>query len=237
LYVEPINLVENLSQIANIHSPSHTNQPYRQVVFCDFDGTITVEETFVAMLKKYTPELFAQLIPEIYALRLSLADGVRQLLSSIPSRCYPHILEDIRHQPLRPGFVELLDFLESVEIPLVVVSGGLRGMVEAALGSWQERVAGIYAAEVDTSEEFLQVYSTVESDTELVAKPQVMEQYNAKEKIAIGDSITDLQMAMAADLVFARDRLAQYLQERDKFYIEWQDFFDVRDTLATRSSS
>lgn len=206
------------------------------MVFCDFDGTITVEETFVAMLKKYTPERFAEVMPEIYALRLSLADGVRQLLNSIPSRCYQDILEDIRHQPLRSGFVALLDFLEAAEIPLVVVSGGLRGMVEVALGSWQERVAGIYAAEVDTSEEFLQVYSSVESDTELVAKPQVMRQYDAKEKIAIGDSITDLQMAMAADVVFARDRLAQYLQERGKFYIEWQDFFDVRDTLATRHS-
>lgn len=186
------------------------------------------------MLKKYTPELFAKLMPEIYALRVSLADGVRQLLNSIPSRCYPNILEDIRHQPLRPGLVELLDFLDTAEIPLVVVSGGLRGMVEAALGSCQERVAGIYAAEVDTSGEFLQIYSHVESDTELVSKPQVMARYNAGENIAIGDSVTDLQMAMAADLVFARDRLAQYLQQRDKFYLEWQDFFDIRDTLAKR---
>ncbi|HEY9802138.1 MAG TPA: hypothetical protein V6D25_17385 [Leptolyngbyaceae cyanobacterium] len=43
----------------------------KRIVFCDFDGTITVEETFVAVLKKFAPELSAQLLPEMYAKRLT----------------------------------------------------------------------------------------------------------------------------------------------------------------------
>ena len=38
-------------------------------------------------------------------------------------------------------------------------------------------------------------------------------------------------MAMAADLVFARDRLATYLDQQGKAYIAWNDFFDIRDYL------
>ncbi len=60
-----------------------------------------------------------------------------------------------------------------------------------------------------------------------------MDLYSADEKIAIGDSVTDLNMALSAPIVFARDRLANYLDEQGKSYILWQDFFEVRDYLAT----
>lgn len=68
--------------------------------------------------------------------------------------------------------------------------------------------------------------------TELMAKAQVMSKYPAYEKIAIGDSITDLNMALRASIVFARDRLAEYLDEQHKTYIPWNNFLDVRDYLA-----
>ncbi|MFB2773464.1 HAD-IB family phosphatase [Pelatocladus sp. BLCC-F211] len=204
----------------------------KRIVFCDFDGTITVSETFVAVLKHFSPQLSAQLIPEMYAQRLTLREGVKQILESIPSSRYPEILEFTRKQPIRSGFTELLDFLDTQEVPLVVISGGLRGMVEVVLDELLPRIHAIHAVDIDTATEYLQVNSEFEGGTELVAKVQVMEKYPADEKIAIGDSITDLNMALATPIVFARDRLAYYLEENQKPYILWQDFFEVRDKLA-----
>ncbi|MER3494373.1 MAG: 2-hydroxy-3-keto-5-methylthiopentenyl-1-phosphate phosphatase [Mastigocladus sp. ERB_26_2] len=204
----------------------------KRIIFCDFDGTITVSETFVAVLKHFAPQLSAQLIPEMYARRLTLRVGVRRILESIPSACYPEILEFTRKEPIRPGFTELLDFLEVKKVPLVVVSGGLRGMVEVVLGELVPRIHAIHAVDVNIKGEYLQVNSEFEGGTELVAKVQVMEKYPADEKIAIGDSLTDLNMALATPIVFARDRLAYYLEENQKPYIPWQDFLEVRDYIA-----
>jgi 2-hydroxy-3-keto-5-methylthiopentenyl-1-phosphate phosphatase len=135
----------------------------------------------------------------------------------------------------------LLDFLDTQGVPFVVVSGGLRGMVETALSqastgkqSLLGRVAAIYAVDVDTTGEFLSVQSDFEGDTELVSKVQVMAQYPADEQVAIGDSVTDLNMALTAPVVFARDRLIQYLDKQNKPYIPWNDFFDVRAQLSQR---
>lgn len=210
----------------------------KRVVFCDFDGTITAVETFVGMLKELTPELCSQLMPEMYARRLTLQEGVRQLVESIPSARYPEIIEYSKTKPIRPGLTELVDFLETQSVPFVVVSGGLRCMVETVLGqvntkgkSLLERVEEIYAVDVNTSGEFLEVISEFEGDSELVAKVQVMALHRAEEQIAIGDSVTDLNMALAAPIVFARDRLSQYLDEENKSYTPWQDFFDVREQL------
>ena len=213
-------------------SPTPNNQ--KRVVFCDFDGTITVEETFVAMLKHFAPELSSQLMPEIYARRLSLRSGVRQLLESIPSECYGEIVEFSRGKLMRPGLVELLDFLDEQKVDFAIVSGGLRVMVETVMGDLVNRASVIYAVDVDASGPRLQVNSEFEGDTELVSKVRVMGQHPAEEQVAIGDSLTDFNMALQASSVFARDRLAEYLDEQQKPYTKWDNFFDVLESLSQK---
>lgn len=203
----------------------------KSVVFCDFDGTITAQETFVAILKEFAPELAGELIPQMYALKLTLRDGVRRILESIPSPRLPEIIEFTRSQPMREGLPELLDFLGFLNVPFVVVSGGLREIVEVVLGDLGQRVQAIHAIDIDTSGSYFRVVSPYEGESELVDKVKVMELYPADMKIAIGDSVTDLNMALTAPVVFARDRLAKYLDERNKAYVPWNDFFDVRDNL------
>lgn len=204
----------------------------KRLICCDFDGTITVRETFVAMLERFSPEKAAQIIPELYAQRMTLRDGVRQMIEAIPSDKYPEIIESAKMEAIRPGLVELLDFLDSQNVPFVVVSGGVRGMVETTLGTLIDRVKGIHAVDIDTRGEFLRPYSEFEGSTEMVEKVKVVSLYQIENWVAIGDSVTDLNMAMAAPLVFARSRLCQYLDDRHKSYIPYNDFFDVRDRLA-----
>lgn len=209
----------------------------RTVVFCDFDGTITAVETFVGMLKEFAPALSAELMPLMYARKLTLRQGVRQILESIPSERYPEIIAYAANKPIRPGLTELLDFLNHRGVPFVVISGGLRDMVEAVLEGTQngspliDKIASIFALDIDPTGKYLQVRSDFEEDTELVAKVKVMEQYPASHTIAIGDSLTDINMALKADVVFARDRLINYMEAENKPYLPWDDFFDVLDAL------
>ena len=155
------------------------------------------------------------------------------MLESIPSKYYPDIIAYAQAQPIRPGLPEFIRFLRSQNIPFVVVSGGLRGMVETVLkreGLFSQ-VEAIYAPDVQTDQLFLKVDSPLEGGTELLSKVQVMNLYPARQTLAIGDSITDLNMCLSADLVFARDRLREYLEAENKAYIPWQDFFEIQAYL------
>lgn len=209
---------------------------FQRVVFCDFDGTITAIETFARMLKEFAPELAAELMPKMYARQLTLREGVRQILESIPSTRYSDILAYVQDKPIRSGLNELLDFLDVQNVPFVVVSGGLRDMVETVLkrDGLLDKVSAIFALDVDTSYPNLKVHSDFEDGIEMVAKVKVMAQYSVDESIAIGDSITDINMASSADLVFARDRLIDYMQAKNKFYIPWHDFSDIQSYLFKR---
>ena len=203
-------------------------------IFCDFDGTIAEQDVFVQAVQQFAPELTAELLPELYALRITLKDGVRRLLESIPSSQYPAMIEYVKNQPMRSGFVELLDFLDIQQIPLIIISGGLVDIVKAVIGTeLTRRVAGIQAIEINCQSEYLQVNSAWEGETELIAKVKVIQHYQVDKPIVIGDSITDFNMAMYAPIVFARDRLATYLDEQHKPYLPWTDFFDIRDRLKS----
>lgn len=205
-----------------------------RVVFCDFDGTITTQDTFVGVVEKFAPEAAQKLLPAIFRREITLKAGIHQTLGSIPAIHYAEIIEFMSCQPIRPGLRDFIEFLNDVEVPFVVISGGLTGMVEAVLErqGLTENVTAIYAGAVDTTGQFLRAYSTIESDTEFVAKAMVMNQHPTQEKIAIGDSVTDINMSLAADLVFARDRLMQYLDTENKPYVPWQDFFEIKDYLT-----
>ena len=208
-----------------------SNKQQQTIIFCDFDGTITTEETAVAMMNQFAPERTAKILPEIFAQTISLKEGVPLIWESIASSQYEEMIEVSRTNKIRPGFVELLDFLDEQNIPLVVVSGGLRFMLTSILGDLCDRLEAIYAMDVDAHGEYLRVSSDFTGENELLDKVKVIQQYNPEVAIAIGDSVTDLNMALSADLVFARSRLINYLEARQKSFIAWDNFFDVRDYL------
>lgn len=210
-----------------------TDELHEKIVFCDFDGTITKEETFVAVLKQFSPKLAEEIIPQIYDMTITLREGVRKILEDIPSEKVPEIIEFIRGKEIRKGFEQFLDFLKIHQVPFVIISGGLLDIVLTVIGDRKAKVEAIYALEIDTSHEKIRIISPYEDDNELLSKPKVMALYQAKETVAIGDSITDLNMAMEADIVFARGRLAEYLQDRNKSYYEWNNFVDVMNHLRT----
>jgi 2-hydroxy-3-keto-5-methylthiopentenyl-1-phosphate phosphatase len=183
---------------------------FSRVVFCDFDGTITTKDTFVSVLEKFAPEAATQFLPAIFRREITLKDSIEKTLGSISAQDYQALIEFFADQPIRPGLEEFIEFLNNAAIPLVIISGGLTEMVKAVLECQRllNSITAIHAEEVRTTENFLQLYSLISSDMEFVAKVIVMEQYPAEKKVAIGDSVTDINMSLAADLVFARDRVA-----------------------------
>jgi 2-hydroxy-3-keto-5-methylthiopentenyl-1-phosphate phosphatase len=206
----------------------------KRIVFCDFDGTITTEDTFVNVCSHFAPEAVDRLLPSIFDGHMTLKDGIRQIVESIPSSMYPDMLDYVNNSTIRPGLDEFLDFLDEEEVPFVIISGGLKGLVTRQLGTLNKRISDIYAADVDINSEYIKVISKFDDGPELVNKTQVMQQYDYTEAVALGDGVTDHGMAMAASFVFARGQLARYLDKNNKSYERWSDFYDVKEALISR---
>ncbi|MBN6740473.1 HAD-IB family phosphatase [Acidithiobacillus sp. MC6.1] len=206
----------------------------QRAIFCDFDGTITEAEVFVALMRHFAPEAAARVLPEIYAQRLTLRDGLPQVLGTIPSRHWPELEDFVRDTALRPGLVGLLAHAKKAGIPFIVVTGGFTRMAEIVLAPYRQEIYAIHGLEVDGTGEWLRVFSPWQDDHELVAKAAVIAHYHPEDAVCIGDSITDLRVARQCPLVCARDRLAEYLREEGRTFLPFDDLRDVSAALAQR---
>ncbi len=205
---------------------------YSKIVFCDFDGTITSEDAFVHVCNHFAPKETEQFLSGIINGRITLKDGIKKIVESIPSYRYPEMLDYVNSSKIRPGLEELLDYLDKKSIPFVVISGGLKGLVERQLSGIIDRLEAVYAADVDTTGDCLKIISEFDDGPELVNKTQVMDLYSYENAVAIGDGITDQNMALASSMVFARKHLAQFLVKQKYPFHPWEDFSEIKKILS-----
>lgn len=203
-----------------------------RLIFCDFDGTILVEEIFRDLMRSYAPEISARVLPEILALRKSLRQGLSEILSTIPSQKWPEMESFVLdNSHLRAGFEEFLAALPGLGWELLVVTGGFTRMAELVLAPLRGQIRAIHGLEVDLSGPTLRVFSPWEDDEELVVKRAIYAQYQPAAAVCIGDSVTDLRLARECPRVFARNGLQDYLRAENRAFTPFDDFHDVLTAL------
>ena len=200
----------------------------KAIVFIDFDGTITMEDSLVGTLRLFAPAEEFKLYSEKLAKgELTLSQVVRHGFDGAPAAWLPGMLDYVKTIPLRPGFPEFLDEMDRRGIPVVVISGGMRQFVELRLAPYLSRFAGLHAVELETDGEVMHLNSPYDNGDELLAKTEVMKLYDYDYAIGIGDSFTDRNMAKAVDTVFARDILAKFLTKAGIPFLPYEDFHQV----------
>ena len=205
---------------------------YETIAFVYFDGTITMEDTLEGAIRLFaTPEEFHSVKGKLVRGEMTLSQVVRYAFDGAPSDRLAPMLDYVDQVALRPGFPEFLDEMAAREIPVVVISGGVRQFVERKLAPWRGRLLGLHAVDLDVSGPGMKLISPYDDGNELLKKTDVMALYDYRHAVGIGDSFTDMKMSLAVDAVFARDVLAKYLAKMGRPYLPYETFFDVNKAL------
>lgn len=212
----------------------------RQVIFCDFDGTVTEKDNIVAIMEEFASDGWQPIVDDILKEHISIREGVGKLFSQISSAKKEEIIEFVlTRSKIRDGFQEFIDFTNKENIPLYIVSGGIDFFVHPVLKD-KVNPEHIICNHSDFSKENIKITWPNKCD-ELChndcgcCKPSFIRKidkvYNDYQKIVIGDSITDLQASKLADVVFARDYLIEKCEENKIPFIPFETFFDVIHAL------
>ena len=205
------------------------------VVFCDFDGTITTEDLIVVVWRRFAAPGWEQEVEEILSQRKTLREGVAAVFSQIPTSRIGEIVQYVKEVvQFRPGLQEFMASCREQGLEFVVASGGVDFFVEPVLERYKPWISRIYSIPADLSGETISLMHPYGCQTCGLCKVRVMEEYPARFRILIGDSLTDLHGATEAELVFARDRLKLMLEELRRPYEPFDTFWDIQETLATK---
>lgn len=207
----------------------------KRVIFCDFDGTITVNDNIVAIMKHFQPPGVDELIRQVIDKEISIRDGVGRMFALLPTSMREEIVDyAIGNAKIRDGFRELVDYCARENIEFLVTSGGIDFFVYPLLSEFPIPKDHIYCNASDFSGSTIRIEWPHACGPECgndcgMCKTTIMRRYppSAYERILIGDSVTDFEGAKLADAVFARSHLVQLCEELGLNYSHFETFHDV----------
>ncbi|MBB6676554.1 2-hydroxy-3-keto-5-methylthiopentenyl-1-phosphate phosphatase [Cohnella lubricantis] len=205
------------------------------VLFCDFDGTITLSDNIVAVMKHFNPEGWVPIVEDIIALRKSVRQGVGEMFELLPSSMKEEITSYIlKTAGIRPGFQQLLDWCKTNGVEFFVTSGGIDFFVYPLLAPFGIPKDHIYCNGSDFSGERIRITWPHSCDEHCdndcgMCKTAVIRRFpqDRYTRILIGDSVTDFAGAKLVDLVFSRSHLTERCVELGLPHIPFETFHDV----------
>ena len=141
---------------------------------------------------------------------------------------------------LSPVFIEFYNKTKEKSIPWGVVSGGFRTGIVPFLEKHGIEDIDIYANDLIFNEDYLEIKFKDGEEQDCCdygpcgnCKIGLYERFKKKYDtvIFIGDGITDKPVANIADIVFAKDSLLDYVEEKRIDHIPWDDFNDINRIL------
>lgn len=202
------------------------------VIFCDFDGTITKKDNIVSIMKEFALPGWDAITDDILSQKIPIQQGVRELFSLVPSSLKKEIISFVlRDAEIREGFSDFVKFTREQNIPLYIVSGGIDFFVHPVLDPFGP-FDHIYCNEATFDEERIAIHYPYACDERCTSqgcgccKPSIMRKLSDEQqtRIVIGDSVTDFEAAKLADVVIARDFLAETCEKLDIPYSPFETF-------------
>ncbi|MBB3110451.1 2-hydroxy-3-keto-5-methylthiopentenyl-1-phosphate phosphatase [Paenibacillus phyllosphaerae] len=216
----------------------------QNVIFCDFDGTITVNDNIVAIIKHFNPPGWETIVDDIIQQRKSIQEGVGELFRLLPTSMKDEVIDyAISNVRIREGFEQMLEFTRQHDIEFYVTSGGIDFFVYPVLARFGIPEDHIYCNGSDFTGDRIEITwphpcGDKCSNNCGMCKPTIMHRFptDRHHRILIGDSVTDFEGAKIADVVFSRSHLTTKCEELGLAHHEFENFHDIVATMQNKEA-
>jgi 2,3-diketo-5-methylthio-1-phosphopentane phosphatase len=211
----------------------------KRVVLIDFDGTITLTDTLNSILKNFAIDSWKEIedqwlkgtITTIACLELQVA-----LICASPNTLFQHV----REIPIDEGIHSLINYTSKNAIPFEIVSDGLRTFIYDYLSSHDIHGITIHSNDIDlTQSPYRMVFPNKNHLHASCAtcKGKIVERFQNQgyEVVFVGDGHSDRCAVKSADLVFAKDSLANFCIESQIPFHPYKNLHDVERILSSNS--
>jgi 2,3-diketo-5-methylthio-1-phosphopentane phosphatase len=204
-------------------------------VICDFDGTITLNDTTDCVLEALADPEWIRIEAQWLAREISAAECMRRQIALI--RSSDEELDTVLDQvELDPGFPGFVDWCEARAIPLQVVSDGVDRFIRRILARHglshlpvvANRLVG-RAPKRRLAQPWARSGCAAGSGVCKCAQAQPALKSTL---VYVGDGRSDFCVSARADILFAKGELAAYAAERGQRFLPFETFDDVTRELA-----
>jgi 2-hydroxy-3-keto-5-methylthiopentenyl-1-phosphate phosphatase len=205
----------------------------------DFDGTITEEDIFDGVFTRFADPKCWEAHRAYHDREISMKEAYLAMAEYFRGSAEEVADFVVSFARLRPGFRKLLSGLSGRGIRTMIVSNGFDLYLRLLLDRW-----GIRLAEEDifchrariVDNRFIpsfREHRNLRHHNCLIGKAEIIRELQVEGYYVIfaGNGWSDAPAGRVADLVFARERLADYCREENLPCVPFTDFFQVSDYL------
>lgn len=207
-------------------------------IVCDFDGTITEQDSLDLVVHRYAPEVWERVEERLRTGEIDLLHAMHEEFRHVRALESEVVDFAVREAVIRQGFPEFVRWVEERGHRLVVVSSGFRVLIDPILAA-----AGLQSLHVHAGDALFTPQGTTLSFPPS-AKDCIGRCGHCKSEtiaahapfpgpvVYVGDGYSDRCAAQEADIVFARRSLASFLDRQGVSYHSFETFFDVLGVLS-----
>lgn len=200
-------------------------------IFCDFDGTITVGDTVDYLLETLASKEWKDIEDQWERGEIGSRECMSRQIPLIQGgwAAIEHALASVR---VDKSFATFVAWCRQRKIPLTIVSDGLDKVIKHILKREGIKVDNIVSNHLVAWDGTLALEFPVRSHRFVCAsghcKCQILDQAPHGTKIVIGDGRSDFCWSHNADMLFAKDKLLKYSNEKNLDALSYESFLDVR---------
>lgn len=228
-------------------TPALATNP-KLIFFTDFDGTITLKDSNDWMTENlgYGPERRVKANDDILWARRTYRDAFMEMMDSIPTpfdKCIEALRANIK---LDPGFLPFFNWCKTNNVPIVILSGGMKPVIRSLLELWLGPEEADYIQIVSNDVAVREGKSlTEERGWKLNYRDETEHGHDKSVEIRkysglpgkplmlyAGDGVSDLSAARETDLLFAKvgKDLITYCEDQNVPFVTFDDFTSIHKT-------
>ena len=230
---------------------SNSNSPAQKLkIFTDFDGTITKIDSLNMVLDEFAISDWHSIENRVTAHELSEKEALQAEFDLVKIPLQKAIDFLVKNAAIDSTFRPFVKWCKSNKIELIVLSGGFKEFIDSIFNKGRINGLDVFSNSLYVNKNSWQV---VQSELPKInnlcnhckTNHLVESQKNGYKVVYIGDGNTDRCPAETADIIFAKESLADYLRSKNKDFFEYQNFNDIqnileriinKDAIATRNS-
>jgi 2,3-diketo-5-methylthio-1-phosphopentane phosphatase len=216
------------------HASDRADAERRPALFLDFDNTITASDVLDRIIERYSAtERWRDWETEWQAGRMSTRECLDTQIADLRVR-RDELIRFADAIPIDQGYAPLVAWAEANGIPVAIVTDNFQPIVETMLRRRHLPLVPIYANGLTFVGDRLRAsFPFLDPTCERCAhcKAQHLRRATGRVRIFVGDGLSDICPALAADVVFAKDSLAAHLQSIGQPFRPFQSLADVLESL------
>lgn len=216
---------------------SNANSPAQKIkIFTDFDGTITKIDSLNMVLDEFAVSDWRSIEDRVTVNELSEKEALQAEfdLVNVPLNDAIKFLKN--NAEIDSTFIAFVEWCKSNKIELIVLSGGFKEFINSIFAMFGIKGLEVHSNSLNVKNNNWQVVQSVlPKINNLCNHCKTHHLVEAQQKdfkvVYIGDGNTDRCPAETADIIFAKESLAEYLRSKNMEFFEYQNFNDIQTIL------